>query len=212
MDSGLAILSVWLAGFVAFYVLILSGIRASYIFALTSVFAFLLFHFGRRSFLWLSGVLLFSFLIFAFTVDLDNITTHLRLDGSNLSNISSGRWYGITGIWEIFVRSPFFGMGFGVANNNFPVYLSNIFYFALPVEIGAIGFIDLPAFCIKKQMMIQRRIPVLKGKSYLCVLSVCVLAGFVPYLMFEFTILRVSGVNQLFFFCWGMAMLEFSQQ
>jgi len=207
-----------LAGLVACYVLILSGTRAAYIFALASVFAFHLFHFGWRPFLWLLGALLFSFLIFAFTVGIDNVTSFLRLDGSNLSNISSGRWQGITGMWEIFASSPISGMGFGAADNNFPVYPSNIFYVALPVEVGAIGFIGaigiigLPAFYIIKQMMMQRRIAVLKAKSYLCVLSVCVLAGFMPYLMFEFNILRVSGVNQLFFFCWGMAMLEFSQQ
>ena len=62
----------------------------------------------------------------------------------------------------------------------------------------------MPAFYIIKQIMMQRRIAVLGAKPYLCVLSVCVLAGFVPYLMFEFNILRVSGVNQLFFFCWGL--------
>jgi hypothetical protein len=38
------------------------------------------------------------------------------------------------------------------------------------------------------------------------------LAGFVPYLMFEFNVLRVSAVNQLFFFCWAMAMLEFDKK
>jgi hypothetical protein len=34
--------------------------------------------------------------------------------------------------------------------------------------------------------------------------SASVLAGFVPYLMFEFDVLRVSVNNQLFFFCWGV--------
>ena len=39
--------------------------------------------------------------------------------------------------------------------------------------------------------------------------STSVLAGFVPYLMFEFDVLRVSVNNQLFFFCWGVFVFYF---
>ena len=207
-----------LFGLIACFTLILSGTRAAYIFALASIFVLHLLYFGWRPFLWLLVSLLFSFFIFAMALGLDEISSFLRLDGSSLNDISSLRMQGITAMWGMLSNSPISGMGFGAADNNFPIHPSNIFYVALPVEIGVIGFIGaigiigLPAFYIINQMMMQRRIAVLEAKSYLCVLSVCVLFGFVPYLMFEFNILRVSGVNQLFFFCWGMAMLEFGQQ
>ena len=202
-----------LLGLVGFYVLISSGTRAAYIFAAGTLFVFHLLHSGVRSFIWMLAALILISLVFAFTVGLENITKILRLDGSNIHIISSGRWQGITGMWEILLKSPISGMGFGAADNDFPIYPSNIFYIALPVEIGIFGFIGalgglgLPIFYVLKQIVAQRRIAVLKAKSYLCVL-----AGFVPYLMFEFNILRVSGVNQLFFLCWGTAMLEFGQQ
>lgn len=91
---------------------------------------------------------------------LDTVISFLRMEG-DLETVSSIRWIGIVGMWELFVASPFQGLGFGSADNRFPVNPSNVFYFGL-------------------------------------------LAGFVPYLIFEFDVLRVSVNYQLFFFCWGV--------
>jgi hypothetical protein len=70
---------------------------------------------------------------------LELVTSFLRLDGS-LAWMSSGRWNGIVGMWELFVTSPFQGLGFGSADTRFPLIPSNIFYFGVLAEIGLFGF------------------------------------------------------------------------
>ena len=78
------------------------------------------------------GALVLSFLVVTLIVGVDDVSTFLRLNSSNLDNISSGRWQGITGMLELFIRSPIFGMGFGAADNNFPVYPSIYFLLLFP--------------------------------------------------------------------------------
>ena len=47
---------------------------------------------------------------------------------------------GIVGMWELFVASPFQGLGFGSADNQFPVDPSNVFYFACLPRLGCLDF------------------------------------------------------------------------
>ena len=201
-----------LAG-IGLYALIYSGTRASFIFALICIFVFHLFHYKVRFFLYF--ILLLSLVVFALISigGVSNILDFLRING-NLNQISSTRWVGIENLWDLFTASPFSGLGFGAADNGLSVNPTNIFYVALLVEIGifgfvgAVGFIFLPILFLGKKIFIDRRFNVLQGQNYLAVLSTCIIFAFIPYLMFEFNVLRVSAVNQLFFFCWGFSLLS----
>ena len=136
---------------------------------------------------------------------LETVISFQRL-GGNLGEISSGRWIGIFGMWELFVASPFQGLGFGAADNQFPVNPSNIFYFGLLAEIGLFGFLGalIILACPAQYVVSYLFKPILSQDApFLFMFLASVLAGSVPYLMFEFDVLCVSVNNQLFFFCWG---------
>jgi uncharacterized membrane protein len=205
-------------GAVALFALISSGTRAAFIFALTSLSFFTLSYFGMRALYWLAFAIIFIFIAISFLIGFEQLSAFLRLDGSNLNNISSGRINGIRGMWALFIESPFQGMGFGAADKSFPVYPTNIFYFALPAEIGVfgsigvLGIIGLPLYYLFKRAISEKKVSILQSKSYICMFSSSVLVGFIPYLLFEFNIFRVSGVNQLFFFCWGITMVAFKEK
>lgn len=203
---------------ISLYALILSGTRAAYLFALFSILSFHLLYHGLKSFLWTFGIMVFGFIAICSQYGLYEVLSFLRLDGSNINSMSSERWQGVLEMGEIFSNSPIVGMGFGAADNNFPVWPANMFYVAMPLEVGVIGFVGimgclgLPAFYLINNILIQKQFAILRLKPYLSVLSVSLLSGFAPYLMFEFNVLRVSGVNQLFFLCWGIVALEFASQ
>jgi len=140
---------------------------------------------------------------------LETVTSFLRLEG-NLDEVSSRRWIGIVGMWELFVASPFQGLGFGSADNQFPVSPSNIFYFGLLAEIGLFGFLGaliILAYPAKYVVSYLFKPVFPHDAPFLFMFSASVLAGFVPYLMFEFDVLRVSVNHQLFLFCWGVIVL-----
>jgi hypothetical protein len=188
--------------------LLMSGTRAAFVFYLSVFLAFSILRYGVRALLFLFfGVVLVSALILI-SNSLETVTSFLRFDG-DLGRSSSGRWIGIVGMWELFVASPFQGFGFGSADNRFPVYPSNIFYFGLLAEIGLFGFLGaliILAYPAKYVVLYLFKPIFPHDAPFLFMFSVSVLAGFVPYLMFEFDVLRVSVNHQLFFFCWGVIM------
>ena len=194
-----------------------SGTRAAFIFAFSAIIAFHLFYHSARLIL----IIIFGF-VAIFTLcggifGMSEVKEFLRIKG-DLNAISSLRWQGIVGLWEMFLSSPLVGKGFGAADNGLPVYPTNIFYVALPVEIGIFGFVGvlgvlfLPAWLCVRQIIQKKQLAFLRNKSFLVVFSTCCLAGFVPYLFFEFNILRVSEVNQLFFFFWGYLYFTLQQE
>jgi hypothetical protein len=186
--------------------LLMSGTRAAFVFYLAAFLAFAILRYGVRALLFLFFGIIFVSALILISDRLETVTSFLRLEG-NLDKISSRRWIGIVGMWELFVASPFQGLGFGSADNQFPVNPSNIFYFGLPAEIGLFGFLGaliILAYPAKYVVLYLFKPVFPHDAPFLFMFSVSVLAGFVPYLMFEFDVLRVSVNHQLFFFCWGV--------
>ena len=204
-------------GIIAAVSLFYSGTRAAFVFAFLSIFAFHHFYFGARFILIFIIVLSCAIFSTIAIFGLSETLGYLRI-GGDLNSISSLRWQGITGLWEIFQSSPLAGKGFGAADNGLPVYPTNIFYVALLVEVGIFGFVGalgvlfLPAWLCVRQIIEKKQLAFLRDKSFLLVFSTCCLAGFVPYLFLEFNILRVSAVNQLFFFFWGYLYFTLQQE
>ena len=204
-------------GCVVAVALFYSGTRAAFIFAFSAIVAFHLFYHGARYILFFIAALCVISVSLIGVFGISEILDFLRID-SDLNRLSSRRWQGIVGLWEIFQSSPLVGKGFGASDNGLPVYPTNIFYMALPVEVGifgfagAIGLLFLPAWLSVKQILEKKQLAFLRNKSFLMVFSTCCLAGFVPYFIFEFNILRVSAVNQLFFFCWGYLYFTLQQE
>lgn len=193
------------------YALLMSGTRAVFVFYLSAFLAFAILRYGVRTLLFLFFGILFGSALILISDSLETVTSFLRLDG-DLRRISSGRWIGIVGMWELFVASPFQGLGFGSADNQFPVRPSNIFYFGLLAEIGLAGFLGaliILAYPAKYVVSYLFKPVFPQDAPFLFMFSASVLAGFVPYLMFEFDVLRVSVNHQLFFFCWGVIMFYF---
>ena len=145
----------------------------------------------------------------------DAILLYFRLDGADLQTITSTRWGGIISMWKMWIASPFIGIGFGAADRTMEIWPSNMLYFALPVEIGIIGYIGalsfmyLPIIYRLKYMIKIKSLTILREKCYLSAFSVVLVSAFFPYLFFEFNILRVSAENQLFFFCWSIVMFDY---
>jgi hypothetical protein len=190
------------------YALLMSGTRAAIVFYLAAFLAFAILRYGVRTLLFLFFGILFGSALILISDSLETVTSFLRLDG-DLRRISSGRWIGIVGMWELFVASPFQGLGFGSADNQFPVGPRNIFYFGLLAEIGLAGFLGaliILAYPAKYVVSYLFKPVFPQDAPFLFMFSASVLAGFVPYLMFEFDVLRVSVNHQLFFFCWGVIM------
>ena len=188
------------------YALLMSGTRAAIVFYLAAFLAFAILRYGLRTLLFLLFGIVFVSALILIGDSLDTVTSFLRLEG-DLEKVSSLRWIGIVGMWELFVASPFQGLGFGSADNQFPVNPSNIFYFGLLAEIGLFGFLGaliILGFPAKYVVSYLFKPIFPHDAPFLFMFSVSVLAGFVPYLMFEFDVLRVSVNHQLFFFCWGV--------
>ena len=194
-----------------------SGTRAAFVFSFSAITVFHLFFHGSRYLLFFLMSSCATAVLFIGFLGVSEIADFLRLS-DNLNKLSSARWQGIVGLWEIFKSSPVVGRGFGAADNGLPVYPTNILYLALPVEVGifgflgALGFLFLPAWLCVRQIIEKKQLAFLRNKSFLLVYSTCCLAGFVPYLFFEFNILRVSAVNQLFFFFWGYLYFTVQQE
>jgi hypothetical protein len=190
------------------YALLMSGTRAAFIFYLAAFLAFAILRYGVRALLFLFFGIVFVSALILISDSLETVTSFLRLEG-DLETVSSLRWIGIVFMWELFVASPFQGLGFGSVDNQFPVSPNNIFYFGLLAEIGLVGFLGAFIFLAypAKYVVLYLFKPILsRDAPFLFMFSASVLAGFVPYLMFEFDVLRVSVNHLLFFFCWGVIM------
>ena len=194
-----------------------SGTRAAFVFTFSAIIAFHLFYHGIRYLLFFIIAVCTILVSFSGVFGLSEILDFLRID-SDLNRLSSNRLRGIVGLWEIFKSSPVVGKGFGAVDNGFPINPTNIFYAAIPVEVGVFGFAGVlgllffPAWLCVRLIIQKKQFAFLRDKSFLLVFSTCCLAGFVPYLFFEFNILRVSAVNQLFFFLWGYLYFTLQQE
>ena len=195
--SLLFIASVW--------VLVQSGTRAAYVFLIATV-AMYEFLISNNRLLKIKIVsVLISIIGFVFVYGLDNLLMRLRIKG-NLTTISSGRYTGMVDLWELFLQSPFIGSGFGAADYGLAVNPSNLFYFGILAEIGIFGAVGVvllmfyPLFLqFSRRIQGLQSLDINNNQFYLW--GTCIHAGFVPYLIFEFNVFRVSSANQLFFIC-----------
>lgn len=193
------------------YALFMSGTRAAFIFYLAATLSFAVFRYGARVMLFLLFGAILVALAALWSDYFELVKGFLRLNG-DLQQISSARWGGIIGMFELFTASPLRGMGFGAADNKFPIYPSNIFYFGLLAEIGIFGLLGallIMAYPIKLGFASSQKLTLLKEMPLLVAFSGAVMIGFVPYLLFEFDVLRVSVNNQVYFFCWGVLVFHF---
>jgi O-antigen ligase len=140
---------------------------------------------------------------------------HLIRFRGGVESFSSGRLDGMRELWDVFLASPFIGQGFGFVDSGSTSAPSNLFYFGLLSEIGIVGFLGAMGFLSYPLLLYFG----LLGKNaekgsekqyfFLIVFSVSVLLGLFVYLLFEFSVLRVSVYHQLFFLCWSITLLSF---
>lgn len=196
---------------VSLFVLYNTNTRAALLFFLGSALSLLVcqnLKSSKKIFLFLGS--LFSFcILFIWLIGVTNFISYFRLDG-DLYYITSSRIAGYSQMLYQIYLSPIIGLGFGSADNQFPIKPSNIFYMALFVEIGLFGFIGslliyfYPFYPILlHRMNILVLISTLNGIPVLMI-SVCTLCGFYIYEFFEFDIFRVSVTNQTFFYFLGI--------
>ena len=102
------------------YALIMSSTRAAFIFYIVAIITFLILRYGQKASVFLVAGLI-CMAVFTHLIDgFETLSAFLRLEG-NLSQMSSSRWVGIVSMWELFTASPFAGLGFGAADNEFPL-------------------------------------------------------------------------------------------
>ena len=195
------------------YALINSGTRAAFIFAVIFIVTFHLT--TQKSIAFIRFVLMFAcaLAVIFFAFGLQEISEFFRIQ-SSFSKFTSNRLIGISGLIELFLADPIVGQGFGQADNDIGVNPTNTFYFALPAEVGifgclgAFGIIFLPIGIMLRMMIKNRRMSIHQNASAMQILSGCFLVAFVPYLVFEFPVFRISAINQFFFFWWGMYVFQ----
>lgn len=195
-----------LASLVSFYALLQSGTRAAFVFLFVSLLAFAVFQYALRGLLFVICAVLSAIVLVFVTDNVETIKGFLRIKDT-LVHTSSGRWIGILGMWRLFLLSPFVGTGFGSVDNQFVIVPSNIFYFGLLAEIGIFGFLGaLVILTYPIRLAIGPKTKACRSVkcNLLVALSFSSCAGFLPYLMFEFDVFRVSVNNQLYFFFWGI--------
>lgn len=187
------------------WVLIQSGTRAAYVFFLSAAIMYELLHIKKRYLIIRIMSALVFIVVFIFTYGVNNFLSRMRLEG-DWSSISSSRTDGIKGLWEIFIKSPFRGSGFGAADYGLAVEPTNLFYFGLLAEVGVFGAIG--AILLMLYPLVILTLKRIKGmdqfsldNNKFSIWATCILAGFVPYLMFEFNVYRVSATNQIYFLC-----------
>ena len=198
------------------WVLLQSGTRAAYVFFIATVAMYEFLVSNKR----LLKIKIVSALIctvtFVFIYGLDNLLIKLRLNG-NLQTISSTRYGGMVDLWELFLHSPFRGAGFGAADFGLDISPTNLFYLGMMVEVGIFGTIGAVMLVVYPIVLLffQRN---LRGmlidskNNHFPVWAICIVAGFIPYLLFEFNIFRVSSANQLFGLCLFSSVITFKEQ
>ena len=199
--------------FVCLFTLIKSGTRAAYIFAIIVISTHHIYKLGIKNFIVTGLTILGAALLLGVYIGTSEILEFFRLEGS-LNTMSSLRWQGIVALSEQIYINPWTGVGFGDLSNLDNIKPKNIFYLGIALEVGVIGAIAIVYFmfspivsCFRFLNVVGRRYQY-AHMSHLEIISVCVLVGFIPYLCFEFNVLRVSAVNQLFFFFWGCATIS----
>ena len=147
-----------------------------------------------------------------FLLPFHELTDFLRLQGS-LEKITSQRSAGLYEMIEYSRNSLLSGTGFGSADNNFPIKPSNILYAGLLVEVGLFGLLGFIGFLSVNLQIFWSYFgghgSLKKPSSHvLGTFSIMVFAAFIPYLFFEFDVLRVSAGNQLFMFVWSFIFIS----
>ena len=193
------------------YALIQSGTRASIVMLLSSI-AILHVIYSKVKITFFIKILSLAttsfFVILLFTNDGEMIS-RWRLS-SNLDELSAYRISGWIQLWEKNIDSNFLGKGFGLADKIQSSIPTNMFYLGILTEIGFLGLFGL-LLIIFFPIIIYIRSNVSEGKSLpfdddsiTTQFSLCSMFGFLIYLIFEFTVFRVSSDNNFFFCCWGM--------
>lgn len=188
------------------FVLVKTGTRAAMVFCLVGILWLSMIFLSFKFFAATMGVAIVLCLAYINLFGLEFIIEFFRLDG-NLAQISSKRWVGIKKMIPLIKESILIGRGFGEADNNFPVDPSNLFYFSIFVELGVVGLISLFAFIFLPIGAAATLIYAKHSKknSFPCfTIGSAVLVSFIPYLVFEFNVFRVSAYNQVYFFFWGV--------
>lgn len=187
------------------WVLLQSGTRASYIFFIAGVLMYELLVSNKRLIKIKIMVALICLVNFVLIFGLDNLLIRMRLKG-NLRTISSTRSDAMFDLWEIFLHSPFKGFGFGAADSGLAVQPTNLFYSGMLVEVGIFGasgavlLMCYPLF-IQFLQRIQGQQVIDQNNNQFYIWTTCIIAGFIPYLIFEFNVFRVSAIHQLFSLC-----------
>lgn len=192
----------------AVFSLLLSGTRAAFLFLATGIVVFHCISGHIRTL----GVLVSSFLVFMVCISylnqLPKLLHFLRIKG-DLSNITSSRFGGATELLEYILANPVQGMGFGAMDKITHINPTNIFYFGIFAEIGIVGFLgalSLIMLPILKGVRFKKQILVGKNKNLSFLFGFCLIFALMPYLFFEFNIIRVSLLNQIFFYYLGFTI------
>lgn len=213
--SFLNILIMLLIFMTSVWVLLQSGTRAAYVFLIAAVVTYEFLAKNKNFII----VMIFSVFIsiagFIFVYGHKSLLSALRL-GGDLRSMTSTRYEGMVGLWELFIQSPFRGSGFGAADFGLGVQPTNLFYFGMLAEVGVFGTLGALLFLFYPLYLIfLQRIKGLSlcnaNNSQFSIWATCILAGFIPYLLFEFNVLRVSASNQLFSLCL-FASIAFAKQ
>ena len=210
--------AIWRACFIFFFTLSLiglffSGTRAAIGMAIVAV-ALCFFAIPKNS---LGRAFLLAVIVLpvmsSLWMGLDGMNSYFRV-GTDLNTLSSGRYQAYLDIFALAKSSPFVGLGFGAADNSFPVIPSNLFFPSIVAEIGVVG--ALGAFGICLLPVIQVFFNVMKSgnrRSFFCddelsLFCLTYLGGSVVWLSAEFDIFRVSASNQLFLFALVFLLLK----
>jgi hypothetical protein len=195
------------------WVLFNSGTRAALILYIVAITAFSIFAMNNK----LSLLITIGLFILVISViklfDIPMIENYFRIWG-DLDNISGGRVSSMVKMWNMFLESPIIGKGFGFADRGVSFQPSNIFYSALLMEIGILGTFGVLLALLhplaKKSFgwLLQNTLGALKSVPPIKSWSLCILFGFIPYLIFEFNVLRVSATNQLLMVCWIIVFFD----
>lgn len=198
------------------WVLVQSGTRSAYVFTVVAIgtYEYLISNTRNIKIKLVTVLILITSIIFIYSIE--DTLIRLRLVG-DLSEITSGRYDGVVDMWKLIIQSPFLGQGFGAADFGLDIYPTNLFYLGMMVEVGifgAIGAVMLvvyPIFLLFSQRNLRGMLIGSKNIHF-PVWAICIVAGFIPYMLFEFSIFRVSSTNQLFGLCLFSSVITLKEQ
>ena len=170
------------------------------------------FHFwgtARQSVLfWIALLLLGVCSVLAVSSDI--IIDYLRLEG-DLGTITSTRSAGFLEMWFVLVERQFLqGIGFGAVNSDFTVHPNNLFFIGIMIELGLFGGVASAIFVLYISVHAIRIVRQLLQSCaseweavLVCFASIYVIGGLF-WSVGEFELLRVSCMNQIYFFSLGI--------